>query len=215
MQWSEYLWECEFWRRKNIKHARPQVQRPDLIYRSSFVNPAWNPWIQISLEEFALPPCSWGDDVSGKHTLHCMTNKICLFWSTQPRSNVMKHPGPDLLRFKECDTCYYTNSHKPHTEFQRNLCLRRSTAHSVFPCQMLLVNNGDLKIPNLWYGLKNNLSFRRSIWVIVLCVIYLRLFILEEINFSLLFQSSAKETLQLIFLLFLKILYLMKNEILV
>lgn len=162
MQWSEYLWECEFWSRKNIKHARYQVQTPDLIYRSSFVNPAWNPWIQISLEEFALTLYSCNDDASGKHTLYCITNRICLFWSTQPCSNIIKHPRPYLLRFKECQTCYYTNLYKPQTEVQRNLCPRGSAADSVFPCQMLLVNDGDLKISNSWYELKNNFPFRRS-----------------------------------------------------
>lgn len=146
MQRSEYLWECEFWSRNSIKHARYQVQTPDLIYRSSFVNPAWNPWIQISLEGFAVTLCSWNDGVSGKHTLYCMTNKACLFWSPQPCSKVMKHPRPHLQRFKECDTCYYTNLYKPQTELQRRLCLRGSTADSVFPWQMLLVNNGDLKM---------------------------------------------------------------------
>lgn len=131
MQCSEQLWECEFWSRQNIKHAKHQVQTPDLIYKSSFVNPAWTPWIQISLEEFALTPCSWNEDVSGKHKLHCMANKICLFWSTQPCSNVMKHSELELLGFKECDTFYYTNLYKPETELQRNLCLRGSTADCV------------------------------------------------------------------------------------
>lgn len=94
-----------------------------------------------------------------KHILYCLTNDICLFWSTQPCSKVMTNPRPYLLRFKECDTCYCTNLSKPQTEVQRKFCLRGSTAHSVFPWQTLLVING-------WFEntcLKNNLSFRRSI----------------------------------------------------
>lgn len=134
-----------------------------ILFTDQVFNPAWNPWIQISLEEFPLALCSWNDDVSGKEILYCLTNKIWLFRSTQLCSSVMKHPRSYLLRFKECATCYYTNLYKPQTELQRNLCLRGSTADSVFPCQMLLVNNVDLKISSLWYEQKNNLSFKRSV----------------------------------------------------